>query len=234
MKNMPFQHNLIIVVERWLEIKDMNLAFFVSTIAAILIVIFYFLPILRDFSNCLLWIYSCILPAIILVILRYQKEDIERQYDIIDIMLLTILLVLLFLPWFFQTYIVWKFIKNRKADHIASLRIEEVISEGVSSKKVMEYFVVLILPFITIGSKTTDTLTMCYVLVILIAIFLRLKLFHFNLPLMLFYDIWEVRLSDGQVYYLISKKNLTLQADSELPREIVTLSDELKIAILHK
>lgn len=234
MKNMPFQHNLIIVVERWLEIKDMNLAFFVSTIAAILIVIFYFLPILRDFSNCLLWIYSCILPAIILVILRYQKEGIERQYDSIDIMLLTILLVLLFLPWFFQTYIVWKFIKNRKADHIASLRIEEVISEGVSSKKVMEYFVVLILPFITIGSKTTDTLTMCYVLVILIAIFLRLKLFHFNLPLMLFYDIWEVRLSDGQVYYLISKKNLTLQADSELPREIVTLSDELKIAILHK
>ncbi|WP_211258638.1 hypothetical protein [Viridibacillus arvi] len=222
------------VVEKWLEIKDMNFALFACTIVAILIVIFYFLPILRDVSNKLLWIYSCILPSIILVILRYQQEDDEMQYNIINITLLIILLFFLLLPWLFQVCIIRLFINNKRADHIARLSIEEIISEGVSSKKVMEYFVVLILPFITIGSKTIDTLTMCYVLFILIAIFLRLKLFHFNLPLMLFYDICEVRLSDGQIYYLISQRNITLQADSELPREIITLSDELKIAILHK
>lgn len=185
-------------------------------------------------ANKFLWIYSSLIPSIFLIILRYDKYNLDklRPLKILDYIVILILILIIFIPLFIQLHILKTDFKT-PPERIGEMQIKEIHSVGLGSLKLMEYFVVLILPFITIGNSFNDGLTIFYVFAILIIIFFRLELFYFNLPIMIYYHLHEVTLSDEKKYFLISKsKNLEINRD--VPRKIIILSEELKIAILIK
>lgn len=175
-----------------------NLALLIFSFIGLTIILAYLIPYINGkVTNKFLWIYSSLIPSIVLIILRYDKYDFEKFKSLnhFDYFVALILLILLFVPLLIQFYILNQNFKQNP-DTTSEMNIIKVHSEGVNSLKLMEYFVVLILPFITIGDSLTDGLTILYVFVILIIIFFRLDLFYFNLPIMFHYHLHEVTLSD--------------------------------------
>lgn len=219
------------MISSTLEFFKNNIALLIFSIIGLKVFIAYFLPIINErVTNKFLWIYSSLIPSILLIIFRIDEFDKFKNFNYFDYFVFIILLLLLFIPLAIQFYILSQQFKL-DPDSVGEMNIIEVHSEGLDSLKLMEYFVVLILPFITIGNSLTDGLTIFYVFVILIIIFFRLDLFYFNLPVMFYYRLHEVTLSDEKRYILISK-NKVLDNSENKTRKIIILSEELKIAIL--
>lgn len=213
---------------------NLNSALLFFAIIALIVLIVYLSPI--DLGVQMLWIYCSLFPSFLLIIIRFINSDsIKKISDgkkflyLGDYILLFVLLILLILPLIIQIMI-FRHDSKKEVKNVTEYKILEVKSVGISSIKIMEYFVVLILPFITIGDTLKDITTMLYVLTVLTIIFFRLNIYYFNLPIMFFYDINEVELSDNKMYYLISK-NLEVTASKE-NRKIVIISHKLKIARL--
>lgn len=213
---------------------NLNSALLFFAIIALIVLIVYLSPI--DLGVQMLWIYCSLFPSFLLIIIRFINSDsIKKISDgkkflyLGDYILLFVLLILLILPLIIQIMI-FRHDSKKEVKNVTEYKILEVKSVGISSIKIMEYFVVLILPFITIGDTLKDITTMLYVLTVLTIIFFRLNIYYFNLPIMFFYDINEVELSDNKMYYLISK-NLEVTASRE-NRKIVIISHKLKIARL--
>lgn len=213
---------------------NLNSALLFFAIIALIVLIVYLSPI--DLGVQMLWIYCSLFPSFLLIIIRFINSDsIKKISDgkkflyLGDYILLFVLLILLILPLIIQIMI-FRYDSKKEVKNVTEYKILEVKNVGISSIKIMEYFVVLILPFITIGDTLKDITTMLYVLTVLTIIFFRLNIYYFNLPIMFFYDINEVELSDNKMYYLISK-NLEVTASKE-NRNIVIISHKLKIARL--
>lgn len=213
---------------------NLNSALLFFAIIALIVLIVYLSPI--DLGVQMLWIYCSLFPSFLLIIIRFINSDsIKKISDgkkflyLGDYILLFVLLILLILPLIIQIMI-FRHDSKKEVKNVTEYKILEVKNVGISSIKIMEYFVVLILPFITIGDTLKDITTMLYVLTVLTIIFFRLNIYYFNLPIMFFYDINEVELSDNKMYYLISK-NLEVTASKE-NRKIVIISHKLKIARL--
>ncbi|MER2058055.1 MAG: hypothetical protein ABTA16_04480 [Niallia sp.] len=202
-----------------------------SAAATLILLIYLFIRPFEIYGKKLLWIYSSMLPSIILILIRVDISIfVEVNKGYLEWIVLLILLIGLFSPLAIQLAIITNSF-GQKPNNVSEMNIIKIHTEGLDSLKLMEYFVVMILPFITIGNQLNDGLTITYVFFILIIIFIRLDLFYFNLPIMIFYYLHEVTLSDGDKYFLISKKK-HIENDSELPRNIIILSTDLKIAIL--
>ncbi|MFD2868436.1 hypothetical protein ACFSY7_07980 [Kurthia populi] len=219
----------------FLTFLSLNNAFFFFSFIALIITISYLTP--KEFSVKILWIYCSLFPSFLLIIIRFfnlkildKKQDEYFTLYFWDFIISGVAIIFLLVPLIIQ-HCIFKIDSSEKTENSQEYDILEVKDVGISSIKIMEYFVILILPFITIGFTVKDMITMIYVLFILIVIFYRLKIYYFNLPIMFFYDINEVKLSDGEIYYLISKNQ---EIDVSKKRDIIIVSDILKIARLKK
>lgn len=206
--------------------------FFICSLA---IVTMYLIPGKHEeYTKKFLWIYCSLLPSIILVVIRMNANIIEDLKSINNLYLanLIIIVVSLFIPLIIQLIIITHSFKQNPED-VNEMNIIKVHTEGLDSFKLMEYFVVMILPFITIGGLIVDKITIVYVFAILVVIFIRLDLFYFNLPIMIWYYLHEVTLSDEKKYFLISKSK-DLSVTEGVPNKIIIISEVLKIAVLIK
>ena len=174
-------------------------------------------------SMKLLWIYSALIPTIILLIVRFGYN--HFLFNCMSI----VYMIVIISPFIVQLLSIYKFFTASKYEQVSTHRVINVNSEGFHSAKTMEYFVILILPFITISNSMPDKLTILYVITILVFLFFRLEIYYLNLPLLMFLYIHEVTLSDGSKYFLISKKK---EVKENLEYKIIRFPEGLKVAIL--
>lgn len=219
----------------FLKVISENIILAVFFICSVGIVVMYLIPGKHEeYTKKFLWIYCSLLPSIILVLIRMNAEIIENLKNLNNFYLLNLFIIVisLFMPLIIQLIIITYSFRQSPED-VSEMNIIKIHTEGLDSFKLMEYFVVMILPFITIGSFISDKITILYVFAILVVIFIRLDLFYFNLPIMIWYYLHEVTLSDEKKYFLISKCK-HLNTVEGVPNKIIIISEELKIAVLIK
>lgn len=171
-----------------------------------------------------LWIYCSILPTIIIILIRFGNiENIIKQNFFLYICLLIIILPVIIQIMFLKKY------TGNKNGIFNSGRKEKITSiKNFNSTKTMEYFVTMILPFITISNKLEDKITIFFIFIILIFLIIKLQLYYFNLPILLFFYVYEVTLNDEEEYYIISKSKINEIGTYRM----IKYSNYLKIGIL--
>lgn len=171
----------------------------------------------------ILWIYTALLPTVFIIIIRFNPEHFGNSiYIIIYLLLIVLPLVIQLLSIFYLR----KTKLNKTKGKVLNIK---KLNKDFHSNKLMEFFVTLILPFITVSDKIKDVYTIGLVLLIIIMVFWKLKIFYLNLPILLFYYIYEVTLSDNNDYYLITnEKDITVNKEYR----IITYNKNLKIAVL--
>lgn len=176
---------------------------------------------LRDIYFLCYWIFIIFTPTFLILIIRFS--------DILTNSLPRILfLILIYILPSIHFVVFLKFDLGSKKV-VSTSKLKVIDTANYSSQKLMEFIVTMVLPFITLGNERKDFLVGTLIVSLLIIVIIKLRLYSFNLPLMLFFRIIKVQMK-GKEWYLITDKEIVDGSSYK----VIPLIRSLRIAVALK
>ncbi|WP_404336594.1 hypothetical protein [Planococcus rifietoensis] len=179
---------------------------------------FKYISRLRDIYFLCYWIFIIFTPTFLILIIRFSDILTSSLPRILFLILIFILPSIHFVS--FLKYD----LGNKKV--VSSSKLKVIDTANYSSQKLMEFIVTMVLPFITLGNEQKDFLVGALIVSLLIIVVIKLRLYSFNLPLMLFFRVIKVQFK-GKEWYLITDERI-VDGNSY---KVIPLIRSLRIAI---
>jgi hypothetical protein len=172
---------------------------------SVFFILFIYLKRFHTIFTELVWIYSALLPALIILFLNHNDRVIYLVYYII--------LNIVFLRLYF-THILSNYFKLVKVSKSPKSKIKEIINDDFGKSKSLEYVGLFILPFITVNNSISPS-TIFFILLIVVLILKRFDLFYLNLPILYVFKIQVVLTNKNVKVTVLTRKNFNFQLQEE-------------------
>lgn len=182
---------------------------------------FKYIDRLRDLYFLCYWIFIVFTPTLLILIIRFSDTLTDSLPKILFI------LILYLLPSVHFVIFLNKELAFNKV--VSTSKLILLDTANYSSQKLMEFVVIMVLPFITLGNEQKDFLIGALIVPLLIIIVIKLRLYSFNLPLMLFFKIIKVRMKNKE-WFLITDQEI-IDGNSY---KVIPLIRSLRIAVALK
>jgi len=168
-------------------------------------IIFLYLKRFHTIFTELVWIYSALLPALVILFLNHQDKEV---YLVVYIMLNSVFIRL------YYKQIINNYYKLIEVSTSPKSKIKEVINEDYGRNKSLEYVGLFILPFITVNNSVSPT-TIFFILLVVVLIIKRFDLFYLNLPILYLFKIQVILTNRHVKMVVLTRKNFTFEPHEE-------------------
>lgn len=172
---------------------------------AVFFIFFLYLKRYHTIFTELVWIYSALFPALVILFLNHTDNE--------GYLLVYIILNSVFIRLYYKQ-IINNYYKLIEVSTSPNSKIKEVINEDYGRNKSLEYVGLFILPFITVNNSINPT-TIFFILLVVVLIIKRFDLFYLNLPILYLFKIQVILTNRNVKMVVLTRKNFTFESHEE-------------------